>query len=393
MVLTPFLALRARHARLVIAAVGAATVLPVIAAPPCDAQQSTERPARERRVEITRNGPYAISISRGDDQRAVLGIGIGSSSRRDTLGVAVDEVTADGPAAKAGIPEGARLTAINGVSLRISADDADDPELRGLGERRLRRELAKVRPGDDVELKVLADGVTKTMRVKTVAAEELVATPVRRMRESLETRPYLGLGVGTSGSVRDTLGLFVSSVTDGGPAEKAGIVEGDRIQSINGVDVRVPREDAGDWSTSSARANRFTRTLRAAKPGDVISLEVISGGRTRSVKVTAGKASDFSGQRRGFQMQLGDDFMFWGDPDRDAPRAFSPGSSIGGRIERIGDDVQLELDGLRIDAEQVGRQIRQAVEQAARSMPRVRFSREPGSYTIEGGTRLRRISL
>ena len=41
-----------------------------------------------------------------------------------------------------------------------------------------------------------------------------------------------------TGSSRDTLGVFVMSVEDGGPAAKAGIEEGTRIASINGVDVR-----------------------------------------------------------------------------------------------------------------------------------------------------------
>ena len=53
----------------------------------------------------------------------------------------------------------------------------------------------------------------------------------------LQKRPAIGVQLGATGSVRDSIGVFVSRVTPNGPAEKAGIVEGDRIVSINGVDL------------------------------------------------------------------------------------------------------------------------------------------------------------
>ena len=72
----------------------------------------------------------------------------------------------------------------------------------------------------------------------------------------------LGVGLSASGSKRDTLGVFITSVTEGGPAEKAGIVEGDRVAAIDGTDLRVPREDAGDGSVSASRLNRLQKVLR-----------------------------------------------------------------------------------------------------------------------------------
>jgi membrane-associated protease RseP (regulator of RpoE activity) len=275
---------------------------------PCAAQGASS-PARERRVEIIRDGDRTITWTSDDDTRAVLGVSLGASSRRDTLGVLVSGVDRDGPAARAGIDEGARLAAINGVSLKLSADDAEDPALRGLAERRLRRELGKVTPGAEVELRVWADGQVRTVRVKTVSAAELTGAPVRRAREEADQRAFLGLGVGASGGPRDTLGLFVSSLTADGPAEKAGLVEGDRIRAINGVDVRVPPEDAGDWMAATARSSRFTRELRKVKPGEAVRLEVLSGGRARTVTVTAGKASDFQREGTGFRMRIGDGGM------------------------------------------------------------------------------------
>src|SRR5215207_5151720 len=46
-------------------------------------------------------------------------------------------------------------------------------------------------------------------------------------------RAVLGLTPASSAGKRDTLGVMVQSLASGGPAEKAGIEEGDRIASIN----------------------------------------------------------------------------------------------------------------------------------------------------------------
>ena len=91
-----------------------------------------------------------------------------------------------------------------------------------------------------------------------------------RTDSAMAKRAALGLELRATGTRRDTLGVFVEAVTPKGPAETAGIIEGDRIASINGTDLRVSAQDAG---------NRVT-------------LRVYSGGRFRDVQVTAGKASD-----------------------------------------------------------------------------------------------------
>src|SRR5881394_3880938 len=59
-------------------------------------------------------------------------------------------------------------------------------------------------------------------------------------------RAVIGITTAT-GSRRDTLGVLVSSVTAGSPAEKAGLEEGNRIASINGVNLKVAAADVDDW--------------------------------------------------------------------------------------------------------------------------------------------------
>lgn len=109
---------------------------------------------------------------------------------------------------------------------------------------------------------------------------------------ALMKRPALGIQLSPTGTMRDTLGVFVSRVTPKGPAENAGIVEGDRIVSINGVDLRVNASDAGDSYAAELPSRRLTREVAKLTPGSVANVRVYSGGRTRDVQVTVGRASD-----------------------------------------------------------------------------------------------------
>jgi hypothetical protein len=113
------------------------------------------------------------------------------------------------------------------------------------------------------------------------------------MDSAMMKRAVLGLELSATGTRRDTLGVFVARVTPKGPAENAGIFEGDRIVSINGVDLRVSGADAGDEYASGLPSRRLVREVEKLSPGNVVNLRVWSGGRVRDVQVTAGKASDF----------------------------------------------------------------------------------------------------
>lgn len=112
------------------------------------------------------------------------------------------------------------------------------------------------------------------------------------MDSAMRKRAALGIQLGSTGTVRDTIGIFVQRVTPKGPAENAGIVEGDRIVSINGVDLRVNAADAGDTYASGLASRRVTRELGKIAPGAGVNLRVWSGGRVRDVRVTASSAYD-----------------------------------------------------------------------------------------------------
>ena len=273
------------------------------------AAQSAGAESNPRRTVTIRGGPgNTFSFSRSDDRdRAFLGIATGSGGKRDTLGLLIESVTPNSPAEKAGLEEGQRLQSINGVSLKLDREDAGEPELSGMMQRRLTRELAKVKPGDEVSLTVWTTGGVKTLRVKTGSPDDLMSENERSLKERITNRAVLGVALNPTGSKRDTLGIFISSVTDGGPADKAGLAEGDRIASIDGTDLRVPHDDAGEMSIASARRNRLTKALREKKPGDEVSLRVFQNGRYKDLKVKLGKASELGDRMGGFLFN-GDEF-------------------------------------------------------------------------------------
>ena len=350
-------------------------------------------PMAEARQSVT-VAPRAriFTSNRSDDgDRAMLGIATGSSGKRDTLGLLIESITPGSPAEKAGLEEGNRIAAINGVSLKLAREDAGESDMSGTMTNRLVREMRKLKAGDEATLEVWNGGRYKTVKVKTVAASDL--TPERMTRQDAEDRPALGISLGSSGSKRDTLGVFVSGVSENGPAEKAGITEGNRIASVNGVDLRVPKEDIGDWSVANARVARLQREIAKLKPGQTVDLSVVEGGRARNVKVTLGRAADLE-RTNGFSFSTGDGSSFIMRPRVPMPAMppmspmepmspmspMSPRSPMSpmapmapmaprARIRVFGGDgdTEVNLDGLRESLRDIGPRVRAELD---RELPR-----------------------
>lgn len=354
-------------------------------ATPCNAQNR-----EEREVRITRAPGGGVTVMRGAPaDRAVLGVTLAEGSRADTAGVRLESVDPNSPAAKAGLKAGDLVTEINGVSLKVSREDADDVALAGVAQRRLQRIMSHAKPGDEVKLQVRSGAATRTVSVKTASADELeraagqpqVMTEERiitrgpdgvvtERRSGGAPRGAVGVSIGSAGNARDTLGLFVSSVVTGGAADKAGIIEGERIAAVNGIDVRVPREDVEDAPAASARVDRFVREIQKSEPGKTAALRVWGNGRYRDVTVTVQKAADTP---RG---------MIIGGDEGDGMLMDLPGLALPQgemRLRRQGGAPQIfefRLDGpsrgrLRIDGNEIdidGQGIERAVEEMGRRL-------------------------
>lgn len=271
---------------------GAAMVLGSVT--PIAAQDLTSTPAAT-----------VLRVMSTDDDRAALGISTGTSGKRDTLGLLIESVMPGSPADKAGLLEGYRIASVNGENLKLAPGDAGEPDMDGIMSRRLSRELGKVKAGDEVTLQVYADGAYKTVKVKTVAAEDLSTRRIRMSAEDYDDRAAVGLSLDGGGSRRDTLGLLVTQVETDGPADKAGIEEGNRIASIDGVDLRVPSDEAVGGELLGAKERRFTRELEHKKAGDEVTMQVYANGAMKTVKVTTGRSADVYKNTRGDRIRIG----------------------------------------------------------------------------------------
>jgi S1-C subfamily serine protease len=290
------------------------------------------------------------SFDSADPDRAMLGVSTMSDGKRDTLGLLVTSVTEGSPAEKAGIEEGNRIASINGVSLKLARVDAGESDMGGVMTNRLTREMRKLKPGDEASLEVWGNGRYHTVKVKTVSAEDLI--PARRTRISDEDRAMLGISLSSNGSKRDTLGVFVSGISEDGPADKAGITEGDRIASINGVDLRTPREDVGEGWASSSKVQRMQREIGKLKVGQSADLVVVSGGRSRTVKVTAGRVSDLKDYGHGFSYKFGDGMSTFNF------------NGLRESLQNIGPQIRMELD------QEMPRAMEEMKRRATEDMPR-----------------------
>ncbi len=221
-----------------------------------------------------------------------------------------------------------------------------------------------------------SDGRTECRVIRRGFGDSAFRRIAFRMDSAMEKRAALGLELRTTGTKRDTLGVFVEAVTPKGPAEAAGIVEGDRIAAINGVDLRTSAADTEDNYTNGLASHRLTREVQKLTPGTRVTLRIFSGGRFRDVQVTTGKASDV--------MRLGNRFNFGmpggGMMEFDGPGMFSP-------------DLQLLRERMPMIRGQIEPLLRERMRDLPnriqlRTMPRIRTAvpvRAPRIYRVDRG--------
>ena len=349
------------HTAHAVARLGLITLLAPLGAMPLRAQ--IDGPADPRPVPV----PFSLNAVTAD--RGYLGVTPrASTGPADTLGLLIDGVDDSLPAAKAGIIRGARLVSIDGVDLRLESRDLGESAAERLPESRLRRALAAKKSGETVELVVLTAGRRETKRI--VLSESSMARTLRSMTTG---RRSVGLGFSQRGSMRDTAGLLIISITSGSAAETAGLVEGDRLVSIDGTDLRVPTVDAGSREGVEARVSRFRRAIESARDSQPVRLEVLSEGRRRTVNVTPARErgwtinmGDFGNMADDIRENINSNMRVWmDDGDRDAmartradgerareagARAREDGARARGTIRGRTDGATLVLDGLTLAA-------------------------------------------
>jgi S1-C subfamily serine protease len=217
--------------------------------------------------------------------RAMIGVTLAPDSGQ---GVHIEDVTAGGPAARAGLKAGDVITGIDGVDLgTMSASDAQDA---------LINHLSDVQPGDTVSVTYRRDGQSQKAKIVTESASRLglfsvgpgervfvnprmgnvitgrsVVTPGRgELPEILRRTIVERAGEGIPGlnvvDVNPALGKYFDVdhgvlVVDVDSDSKLGLKPGDVILQIGGRDV----EDA--WHA--------VRILRSYRPDEDIHMQVV----------------------------------------------------------------------------------------------------------------------
>uniref|UniRef100_A0A8C2MJ60 Protein scribble homolog n=1 Tax=Cricetulus griseus TaxID=10029 RepID=A0A8C2MJ60_CRIGR len=211
-------------------------------------------PARIEEEELTltivrQTGGLGISIAGGKGSTPYKG---------DDEGIFISRVSEEGPAARAGVRVGDKLLEVNGVTLQDAEHHEAVEALRGAGaavQMRVWRErmvepenavtITPLRPEDDYSPRERRGG---GLRLPLLQPETPV--PLRQRHAACLVRSEKGLGFSIAGGKGSTPyragdgGIFISRIAEGGAAHRAGTLQvGDRVLSINGVDMTEARHD------------------------------------------------------------------------------------------------------------------------------------------------------
>lgn len=112
--------------------------------------------------------------------------------------------------------------------------------------------------------------------------------------------PLMGrarLGITLSGAEDESRGALVESVMERGPADEAGLQEGDIITRMGGVSLLEPLPEGGEEDFSLDRSLPMQRLVALARnldPGEEVEIGYLRDGETRTTTLTTRDLSDWS---------------------------------------------------------------------------------------------------
>ncbi len=253
-------------------------------------------------------------------------------------GVLIAGVVEDSPAEEAGLKEEDLVTEFDGTQVNSTSQ--------------LTKLVKKHSPGDEITLKLVRDGKTKTLTVV------LGKQPKEKMLQRSYTEPFLGFSKGpgvysftmSSGNrigvrvenlteqlgsyfgVEDGQGALVTEVEEDTPAEKAGLKAGDVIVKVDGDDI----EDAGD----------LTEAISEKEKGDKAEITVIRDHASKTFNVEVEEGPSWYSRNEG---DLNEYKLFM-------DQALAPHAL---RLEESSSGLQDELDELKEDLQQLKEEIRE----------------------------------
>jgi len=235
-------------------------------------------------------------LDRLDGSRATIGIRVrdleqSEAAGDESAGAVVADVQDDGPAARAGLLAGDVIVAFDGERVRSA--------------RQLARLVGETVAGRSVPVEIVRDDQRTTIQIETEqrpwtgrrlmegfgAAGPWLGDRVESFLPEMRVRLWPGARLGivvqpVDGQLADYFGvdagLLVTGVTEGSPAEAAGLQAGDVITAVDG-------EPVAGLSALAAR-------LRGAAPGDRVGIDVTRDRTARSFEVEL-RADDSAGRR------------------------------------------------------------------------------------------------
>uniref|UniRef100_A0A5F8H9M2 Protein scribble homolog n=1 Tax=Monodelphis domestica TaxID=13616 RepID=A0A5F8H9M2_MONDO len=197
---------------------------------------------------LRQTGGLGISIAGGKGSTPYKG---------DDEGIFISRVSEEGPAARAGVRVGDKLLEVNGVTLQGAEHHEAVEALRGAGGAVLMRVWRErmVEPENAITVTPLRPEDDYSPRERRGSALRLPepsspTCPPRQRHTTFLVRSERGLGFSIAGGKGSTPyragdgGIFISRIAEGGAAHRAGTLQvGDRVISINGVDMTEARHD------------------------------------------------------------------------------------------------------------------------------------------------------
>ncbi len=236
------------------------------------------------KISVSRDGAVVeLECTLASRSSAASSVWMGVTGEDNPLGIKITSLTADGPAEKSGL---------------LTDDVVVEVEGKPTTSYQALIELVRSKkPGDKLPLKVLRSNEKVDV---SLALEE---RPGSQRQQTPQNRVYLGI----QGRDAKSGGAELTEITKDGPADKAGLLSGDRITKLDGTVIDDYRE--------------LLDKLQAAKVGDEIVLTIARATEIKEVNVQLEKrpspsrpyTARLGGQAENVQdMQGGDGFEYGG---------------------------------------------------------------------------------
>ena len=237
---------------------------------------------------------------------------------KEAKGFLVTDITLGSPADKAGIRGGYKIDNVNGREIALGGDIVvaiDNTTVRKIDDILSYLEREK-NVGDNIHLTVLRNGSIQESQPTTLAARpgstsQLQSSSQKEQQQQQKQGKPAWLGIsGTAvnpeiaqvmGLTPDTKGFLVIEIIAGGPADKAGIRGGYKIDNVNGREIALGGDIISriDNRTVTTLENILNYLSNEKKAGDTVQLGILRDGLSSQVNVKLGEIpqSGFQGRQ------------------------------------------------------------------------------------------------